>query len=59
MTMESRQLGSSGFKVPALRLGTFGGGNEFFEIWGPENSQARREYGGDARRADLPAEGAL
>lgn len=34
--MEFRQLGSSGFKVPALSLGTatFGGGNDFFKAWG-------------------------
>ena len=34
--MEYRQLGSSGFKVPALCFGTgtFGGGNEFFRAWG-------------------------
>lgn len=34
--MEFRQLGASGFKVPALSLGTgtFGGGNEFFRAWG-------------------------
>ena len=34
--MEYRQLGGSGFKVPALTLGTgtFGGGNEFFKAWG-------------------------
>ena len=34
--MEYRQLGASGFKVPALTLGTgtFGGGNEFFKAWG-------------------------
>jgi aryl-alcohol dehydrogenase-like predicted oxidoreductase len=36
MTMEFRQLGGSGFKVPVLSLGTgtFGGGNEFFKAWG-------------------------
>jgi len=35
-TMEHRQLGGSGFKVPVLSLGTgtFGGGNEFFKAWG-------------------------
>src|ERR1700729_3708935 len=34
--MEFRQLGGSGFKVPALTFGTgtFGGGNEFFRAWG-------------------------
>ncbi len=34
--MEFRQLGRSGFKVPALSLGTatFSGGNEFFKAWG-------------------------
>jgi aryl-alcohol dehydrogenase-like predicted oxidoreductase len=34
--MEYRQLGGSGFKVPALSLGTgtFGGGTAFFKAWG-------------------------
>ncbi len=34
--MEFRRLGGSGFKVPALSMGTvtFGGGNEFFKGWG-------------------------
>jgi aryl-alcohol dehydrogenase-like predicted oxidoreductase len=34
--MEYRPLGGSGFKVPALCLGTgtFGGANEFFKAWG-------------------------
>ena len=34
--MEWRLLGKSGFKVPALSLGTgtFGGGTEFFKAWG-------------------------
>lgn len=34
--MEFRMLGGSGFKVPALSLGTgtFGGGNDFFRAWG-------------------------
>jgi aryl-alcohol dehydrogenase-like predicted oxidoreductase len=36
MSMEYRQLGGSGFKVPVLSLGTgtFGGGGEFFKAWG-------------------------
>jgi len=36
MSMEFRQLGASGFKVPVLSFGTgtFGGGNEFFKTWG-------------------------
>jgi aryl-alcohol dehydrogenase-like predicted oxidoreductase len=36
LAMEYRQLGASGFKVPALTFGTgtFGGGNEFFKAWG-------------------------
>ncbi len=34
--MDYRQLGRSGFKVPALTFGTgtFGGGTEFFKAWG-------------------------
>ena len=34
--MEYRQLGNSGLKVPVLAFGTatFGGGNEFFKMWG-------------------------
>lgn len=34
--MECRQLGKSGFKIPALSFGTgtFGGANEFFKAWG-------------------------
>ncbi len=34
--MEYRQLGRSGFRVPALSFGTgtFGGGGEFFRSWG-------------------------
>lgn len=34
--MEFRQLGKSGFKIPALSFGTatFGGGNDFFKAWG-------------------------
>ncbi len=36
MTMEYRQLGHSGLKVPVLAFGTatFGGGNDFFRAWG-------------------------
>jgi aryl-alcohol dehydrogenase-like predicted oxidoreductase len=36
MTMEYRQLGGSGLKVPALSFGTgtFGGGTELFKAWG-------------------------
>jgi aryl-alcohol dehydrogenase-like predicted oxidoreductase len=43
--MEYRQLGRSGFMVPALTLGTgtFGGGNEFFKAWGASDvAEARR-----------------
>jgi aryl-alcohol dehydrogenase-like predicted oxidoreductase len=43
--MEQRQLGGSGFMVPALTLGTgtFGGGNEFFKAWGASDvAEARR-----------------
>jgi aryl-alcohol dehydrogenase-like predicted oxidoreductase len=34
--LEYRKLGGSGFKIPALTLGTatFGGGSEFFRKWG-------------------------
>ena len=36
LTMEFRQLGRSGLKVPVLSFGTgtFGGGTEFFRAWG-------------------------
>ena len=45
MTMEYRQLGAAGFKVPVLSLGTgtFGGGTEFFKAWGASDvAEARR-----------------
>jgi len=39
--LEYRRLGGSGFKIPALILGTatFGGGNEFFKKWGSTDVQ--------------------
>ncbi|MBL8894461.1 MAG: aldo/keto reductase, partial [Rhizobiales bacterium] len=39
--MEFRQLGASGFKVPALSLGTgtFGGGTAFFKAWGDTDAK--------------------
>lgn len=39
--MQYRILGGSGFKVPVLCLGTatFGGGNEFFKLWGETGVQ--------------------
>ncbi len=43
--MEYRQLGASGFKVPALSFGTgtFGGKGEFFGAWGKTDvAEARR-----------------
>src|SRR3954462_3909707 len=42
--MEYRQLGASGFKVPALSLGTatFGGGDEFFRAWGSTDAGGAR-----------------
>jgi len=43
--LEYRQLGASGFMVPALTLGTgtFGGSNEFFKAWGAADvAEARR-----------------
>jgi aryl-alcohol dehydrogenase-like predicted oxidoreductase len=45
MTMEYRQLGAAGFKVPVLSFGTgtFGGGTEFFKAWGASDvAEARR-----------------
>lgn len=40
-TMEYRQLGNSGLRVPVLSLGTatFGGGNDFFKAWGSTQVQ--------------------
>jgi aryl-alcohol dehydrogenase-like predicted oxidoreductase len=40
--MEYRQLGRSGFTVPALSFGTatFGGGNDFFKAWGDTDAGA-------------------
>ena len=42
--MEYRQLGGSGFKVPALSLGTgtFGGGGDFFKAWGSTDAEGAR-----------------
>jgi aryl-alcohol dehydrogenase-like predicted oxidoreductase len=42
--MEYRQLGASGFFVPALSLGTatFGGGNDFFRAWGNTDADGAR-----------------
>ena len=42
--MDYRQLGGSGFMVPALTLGTgtFGGGNEFFKPWGATGRRGGR-----------------
>jgi aryl-alcohol dehydrogenase-like predicted oxidoreductase len=39
--MEFRQLGASGFTVPALSLGTgtFGGGTAFFKAWGDTDAK--------------------
>src|ERR1700761_5351817 len=39
-SMEFRQLGKSGLKVPVLSFGTatFGGSNDFFKAWGSTDS---------------------
>ncbi len=44
MTIEYRQLGASGFKVPVLSLGTgtFGGGSDFFRAWGSTDVEGAR-----------------
>jgi aryl-alcohol dehydrogenase-like predicted oxidoreductase len=44
MTIEYRQLGASGFKVPVLSLGTgtFGGGTDFFRAWGATDVDGAR-----------------
>jgi aryl-alcohol dehydrogenase-like predicted oxidoreductase len=44
MTIEYRQLGASGFKVPVLSLGTgtFGGGSDFFRAWGTTDVDGAR-----------------
>jgi aryl-alcohol dehydrogenase-like predicted oxidoreductase len=42
--MDYRQLGASGFKVPALSMGTatFGGGGDFFAAWGSTDGDGAR-----------------
>jgi aryl-alcohol dehydrogenase-like predicted oxidoreductase len=42
--MDYRRLGASGFKVPALSLGTgtFGGGGDFFGAWGSTQAEGAR-----------------
>lgn len=47
--MESRRLGHSGLRVPALSFGTatFGGGNDFFKAWGSTDA------GGASRLIDV------
>jgi aryl-alcohol dehydrogenase-like predicted oxidoreductase len=44
-SMEYRQLGSSGLRVPVLSFGTatFGGGNEFFKAWGSTDVEEARK----------------
>lgn len=39
--METRRLGKSGLRVPALSFGTgtFGGGNDFFKAWGSTDAK--------------------
>ncbi|QEH37165.1 General stress protein 69 [Aquisphaera giovannonii] len=53
--MEFRQLGGSGFKVPALTLGTgtFGGGTKFFKAWGDTDAA------GASRMVDVCLEAGL
>jgi aryl-alcohol dehydrogenase-like predicted oxidoreductase len=53
--MEYRPLGGSGFRVPALSLGTgtFGGGTELFNAWGAT------DVAGAARMVDLCLEAGL
>ena len=40
--MESRRLGRSGLRVPAMSFGTatFGGGTDFFKAWGSTDGNA-------------------
>jgi aryl-alcohol dehydrogenase-like predicted oxidoreductase len=44
--MDYRLLGGSGFRVPALSLGTatFGGGDDFFRAWGSTQARRRRVW---------------
>jgi aryl-alcohol dehydrogenase-like predicted oxidoreductase len=46
LTMEFRQLGGSGFRVPALSMGTatFGGGNDFFKAWGSTDAEGATRF---------------
>lgn len=43
-TMEYRQLGGAGLRIPVLTFGTgtFGGGNDFFKTWGSTQSKEAR-----------------